>query len=337
MSQTSTNGTGLQARSHGGLRRPDPFRDLGGVPVPGGILSVGQAGPPPREAEAVVLAVHGVTSSHLAWRTVARELNREAAVALLAPDLRGRGRSAAVGGPFGARTHIDDLLRVLDAAGVERAILAGHSMGAYLAARLAADHPDRAAAVVLVDGGPYIPVPPDEDPDALLAVVVEQLTSRLQMTFDSADEYVARWSAHPALRREWNDDLEAYARFELDGPAGAMRCTVSEEALVADCTDMMQDESTLRALDRVTAPLYLARAERGLLDDQPVLSDAVVEAFVAAHPDARVEYLLGTNHYTVVLGSGSGPRRVAALITAAIPHAVRAGALKLPNSSKFAT
>jgi hypothetical protein len=84
----------------------------------------------------------------------------------------------------------------------------------------------------------------------------------------------------------------------------------------------MRDETTQRAIDRVTAPVYLARAERGLLDDQPVLSDAVVDAFIATHPDARIEYLSGTNHYTVVLGNGSGPRRIAALIRAAIPHAV---------------
>jgi pimeloyl-ACP methyl ester carboxylesterase len=221
------------------------------------------------------------------------------------------------------RTHLNDLLAVLDAAGVERAILVGHSMGAYLAARLAADYPDRAAAVVLVDGGPPVAVPPGEDPEELVAMLIEQLVSRLKMTFESADEYVQRWSEHPALRREWNDDLDAYARFELAGPPGDMRCIVSEEAVAVDCADLMRDELTQRALDRVTAPLYLARAERGLLDDQPVLSDAVVDAFIAAHPDAVVEHLHGTNHYTVVLGSGSGPRRIAALIRAAIPRTIR--------------
>lgn len=322
-SEIPTNGSGRRWTSNGAVRSQDPFRGLIDVGVPGGVLSVAQAGPPPADADGVALAIHGVTSNHMAWRTVARELGRESGVCLLAPDLRGRGRSAAVPGPFGVQTHVDDLLAALDAAGVERAVLVGHSMGAYLAARFAADHPDRAAALVLVDGGPYVPVPPGEDPEELLELLTEQLVGRMRMTFESADEYVKRWSEHPALRREWNDDLDAYARFELAGPPGEMRCTVSEEAVIVDCADLMADEATQRALDRVTAPLYLARAERGLIDDQPVLSDAVVDAFVAAHPDATVEYLLGTNHYTVVLGSGSGPRRIAALIRAAIPRAVR--------------
>jgi hypothetical protein len=55
---------------------------------------------------------------------------------------------------------------------------------------------------------------------------------------------------------------------------------------------------------------------------------------VAAHPDAQVEYLLGTNHYTVVLGSGPGPRRIAALIRAAIPHAVTSETSGLTISSR---
>ena len=42
------------------------------------------------------------------------------------------------------------MLAVLDDAGVQRAVVAGHSMGAYVAARLAAEHPERVASLVLV-------------------------------------------------------------------------------------------------------------------------------------------------------------------------------------------
>ena len=46
--------------------------------------------------------------------------------------------SAGLPGPYGFAAHLADLLSVLDDAGVERAVLAGHSMGAYLATGLAA-------------------------------------------------------------------------------------------------------------------------------------------------------------------------------------------------------
>lgn len=81
--------------------------------------------------------------------TVARELlARRPGVCLLAPDLRGRGRSAAVGPPYGMAAHVADLPGVLDDAGVRRAALVGYSMGAFVVARLAAERPERAAALV---------------------------------------------------------------------------------------------------------------------------------------------------------------------------------------------
>jgi pimeloyl-ACP methyl ester carboxylesterase len=299
----------------------DPFQ-LTEVPVRGGALCVARAGAPPHEADAVVLAVHGITSSRMAWRTVARELAGVPGVCLLAPDLRGRGHSAALPGPYGVATHMADLLAVLDHAGVERAVLAGHSMGAYLAARLAAQYPERAAAVVLLDGGLSIPLPPDQDPNELVRLVVEQSVARLNMTFASVDEYVGLWRGHPALLREWNDDVEAYARYDVGGEPGAMRCVVSAAAVEADCADLVLDETTRTALDWVRAPISLVRAARGLFDDDPMIPPPLLDAFVAAHPDARVEDLPDVNHYTLAFGAGPGPRRVAAVIEEAIRRAI---------------
>lgn len=295
----------------------DPFRTRE-VRVQGGTLHVAQAGPPPREAGAVVLAVHGITSSHMAWRTVARDLGRHAGVSLLAPDLRGRGRSGALPGPYGMKAHIADLLAVLDDAGAERVVLAGHSMGAYVVTRLAAEHPDRTAAVVLLDGGLNVPLPPGQDPAELLATVVNQSIARLEMNFESIEEYVDLWREHPALQNDWNDDVEQYARYDVAGRPGAMRCVVSAAAVEADCTDLMYDETTGPAIDRVRAPLYLVRALRGLFDDDPILPDPVVDAFAAAHPDAQIVTIPGANHYTMVFGAGPGPRRIARVIEQAI-------------------
>lgn len=295
----------------------DPFHTLREVAVPGGALCVAQAGPPPGEADAVVLAVHGITSSHVAFRATARELGVLPGVCLLAPDLRGRGRST-LPGPYGFARHVSDLVAALDDAGVERVVLAGHSMGAYAVARLAADHPDRVAALVLVDGGLLIPLPPGQDPAELLETGIEQATARLRMTFESVDEYVGLWRNHPALLDQWNDDVDAYARYDVGGEPPNIRCVVSTAAVAADCTDLMYDEPTRTAVDRVRAPIRLLRAERGLFDDDPVLPDPIVDAFAAAHPDAVVDMLDGANHYTLIFAA-PGPQRIAAAIRAAIP------------------
>lgn len=297
----------------------DPFHTYRRVEARGGALCVAQAGPEPKEADAVVLAVHGITSSHMAFRATARELGAAApGLCLLAPDLRGRGRSA-LPGPYGFARHMADLLAVLDDAGVERVVLAGHSMGGYAAARLAAEHPDRIAALVLVDGGLVIPLPPEDDPAELLRVGIEQATARLKITFESVDEYVELWRNHPALLGQWNEDVDAYARYDVTGEPGNIWCVVSSAAVAADLTDMTYDGPTRTAVNRVSVPVRLLRAQRGLFDDDPVLADPIVDAFVATHPDASVEMVEGTNHYTLIFAA-SGPERIAAtIIEASVP------------------
>ena len=64
---------------------------------------------------------------------------------------RGLAPSAA-GGPFTVAQHAADAIAVLDACGVSRAVVLGHSWGAHLALHLAVTHPGRVAGLVLVDG-----------------------------------------------------------------------------------------------------------------------------------------------------------------------------------------
>ena len=74
------------------------------VPAAGGPLHVGRWG----DGDRVVVAAHGITGNHRSWQGVARALGPD--VSLVAPDLRGRGASAKLPGPFGMRAHADDLV-----------------------------------------------------------------------------------------------------------------------------------------------------------------------------------------------------------------------------------
>lgn len=66
-------------------------------------------------------------------------------------DARGHGRSAAaIDGDYGYRSLLADLEAVIDALEIERALLAGISMGAHTALRLALEHPDRVAGLAVV-------------------------------------------------------------------------------------------------------------------------------------------------------------------------------------------
>jgi pimeloyl-ACP methyl ester carboxylesterase len=260
----------------------------------------------------VVLAAHGVTASLMTWRAVAREL--DARICFLAPDCRGRGHSANLPGPYGIGTHVADLIAVLDHVGAQSAVLVGHSMGAYVMTRLAAEHPERAAGLVLLDAG--LPFPRPDDPRELADSAVGSAITRLAITFPSADDYVQGWRAHPAFAHAWNEDLEQYARYDLVDDGHVARYGASATAVETDSAEMVLDDVNRTSLERVSAPVRLLRAEHGLFDDDPLIPGDALAAFAATHPSMRVEEVAGVNHYTLVMGHSPGPHRVVAAIEA---------------------
>jgi pimeloyl-ACP methyl ester carboxylesterase len=302
-----------------------PFHTSHAVPVDGGTLHVARGGPAPADSAAVVLAAHGITASHQAWRAPARNLLAGAGVCVLAPDLRGRGQSAQLQPPANLGQHVTDLVAILDHLGVERAVLAGHSMGAYVVARTAAEHPERATGVVLVDGGTPTHPRPDIASEETLAKLLGPALQRLSMTFDSPEHYVEFWRQHPAYGASWSEDIEAYVRADLTGADGAWRSVTSERAVRADGVALLTDETTLTAAERIRGPLRLLRAPRGLLDDEHVvISDTALDDFRAAQPDAAVELVEDVNHYTILMGAGAprvaeAIRRVLGAPAAAVP------------------
>jgi pimeloyl-ACP methyl ester carboxylesterase len=299
----------------------DPFSLDYPVAVDGGDLRVARAGVPAPEACAVVLAIHGVASSHAVWRSIARELTRDGRTCLLAPDLRGRGRSVELPGPYGMEAHAADLLAVLDDAGAERAFVVGHSLGAYVATGFAARYPDRTSTVVLLDSGLAIPSYPETIADELVDAMVDSALEHSREPFASVAERVAQWRAHPAFADDWDEDIEAYARYDVAGTGDQLRAAVSETAVRADISELVRDERARVAIDRVRGHLVLVRARKGFDGAMPVLPQALIDAFVASHPHARLETVAAANHYTLVLGHGPGPRTVAAVVGAELTTA----------------
>jgi lipase len=288
----------------------DPFDAEYAVPVGGGTLHVAAAGADPRGARAIVVALHGISSAHVAWRAVARSLLGHDGIAVLAPDLRGRGRSNRLPVHDAFSGHTDDIVAVLDALGVEKALLAGHSMGAYVAAGVAADHPGRVSGLLLVDGALPLVVKEGADPQELLDRLVGPAIARLRMTFGSPEEYVAFWRKHPAFK-DWSEDIEAFALYDLAGD----RSSVSETAVRNDFAAMLLDAPTRSAAARSRVPTCVLRAPRGLLDDDNVMvPDAALESLRQQRPDVRAELIPDVNHYTIVMGAGAP--RVAATIAA---------------------
>jgi pimeloyl-ACP methyl ester carboxylesterase len=283
------------------------------VEVPGGSLHVGRWG----TGERVIVAAHGITGNHLGMHPLADQLGNDFTV--IAPDLRGRGGSFEVKGPAGMARHADDIVAVMDHAGVDDAVVLGHSMGGFVAVVLAHRAPERVRSLVLVDGGIPLDLPP-----ALAELSVEELTraiigpslDRLRMTFASADAYIDFWRPHPALADAWNDYIEAHYRYDIGGTPPEMRPRVSEEIILQDAGSELAQPDVTEALTDLKHPVVFLRAPRGLFNREPPLYvDSSLDQWRERLPGFRDFVIPDTNHFTILM-TPSGARQVAEIIQA---------------------
>ncbi|MQY28328.1 alpha/beta fold hydrolase [Nocardia aurantia] len=101
----------------------------------------------------LVLALHGLTGHGRRWESLATEQLPE--VRMLAPDLRGHGRSTSLP-PWSFETVVADVAAVLDG---RPALVMAHSFGAPVAIMLASRHPELVRGLVLLD--PAVGMPAD--------------------------------------------------------------------------------------------------------------------------------------------------------------------------------
>jgi pimeloyl-ACP methyl ester carboxylesterase len=274
------------------------------VPVPGGDLVVevrdGDSAP--------VLAVHGVSSNARLWNWLAAEAPE---LTLVAPDLRGRGASVAVGGPSSLRRHAEDLLAVLDELQLERVVVCGMSMGGFAAVVLATTHPERVRELVLVDGGLAMAAPAGLTPEGVRAAFAAQ-AGRAARTFTDVDDYADLFLAGTPLLDRADPLLRDYLAHDLrDG-----RVRLDPEVLVADAVDTLLGASPWREL---AVPTRFLHAEWSTGDGSPPAYPADrVAGFAAELPALRVTELVpGVDHAASIM-TGRGAVAVARHLRAAL-------------------
>lgn len=249
-----------------------------------------------------VVALHGITASCMSFVGVAEKLERR--VPLLAFDLRGRGDTdKPVQGPFGFSRHAADVAAAMSSLGLGPTTVVGHSMGAYVAVALAAEHPELVSGVVLIDGGLPLDAPAGIPVEQILDVALAAQMARLRATFDSVDAYFEYWKALPVFAGGlWNDWVESYLRYDLGGKAPVMQPKALEAAVRADFADTLQADRLRERLEAVKVPALLLRATEGFEPlGAPLLPDDLVEREGVRLADLTDRVVDATTHYSITL------------------------------------
>jgi len=153
------------------------------VRLPNGIkLAYVELGNPKGEP---VLLLHGYTDTSRSWSLVAPYLDD---YRLLIPDQRGHGAADAPVCCYSMSNYAHDARLLLDALGIQRAAVAGHSMGSMVAMTMAAEYPERVSKIVLIGSTALAPVKPG-------AWLYDQVAA-LKGPLDPGSQFMREW--HPA-------------------------------------------------------------------------------------------------------------------------------------------
>ncbi|ERG63659.1 hypothetical protein L332_04215 [Agrococcus pavilionensis RW1] len=252
-----------------------------------------------------VVLVHGFPQSSREWARVMPLIEPHARA--IAPDLRGAGRSEAPDSPYRLDTMCGDLVELLDALGIERAVVVGHDIGALGALALAMEHPERVSHLVVLSVPPmYVKLSP-----ALLrsvrhlwfqyALAVPGLGERL---LGGGEQRLPHW---------------LFSTFAVHGgPTERDR-----EAYVARLREPDRARAASRTYRQLVVPEFLRIVRGGYRDrlptmptlvlfgaDDPVVPRSALEGLDRLAPSMRVDEVPGAGHWVVDEAPAEVARRI---------------------------
>ncbi|MBT4090836.1 MAG: alpha/beta hydrolase [Deltaproteobacteria bacterium] len=240
-----------------------------------------------------ILCVHGITANCRSWDMVASSLAPDFNV--MAMDLRGRGMSDKPDSGYSLAYHIRDIVALLDDLDVERVILMGHSLGAFISLAFAAEHPDRVDQLILVDGAG------DLSPEQLdqVFVGIKPALDRLEQIYPSKEAYLEAMKSGPAIQ-PWNSVVENYYKHEIEITDSGAKTNISPENIVEEAGNV-RTVKCRTFYPQLKCRTLILKATEGLLSREDLLLPEDVTAIMMKEIPAATRFdVEGTNHYGIL-------------------------------------
>lgn len=240
-----------------------------------------------------ILCLHGITANCRCWDTLAQALT--STHHLFAMDLRGRGQSEKPSKGYALEYHLQDINCVLDDLDLDRVVIMGHSLGAFIGLAFAAEYPERVERLILVDGGGDLSAEHMEK----VFVGIKPALDRLGQVFPSEKDYLEKMSAAPYIQ-PWSSAIERYYHHEIETIEGGVQTNIAP-------AHIMEEAQNIRKVDcatyypRIRCKVLILRAPVGLLSlDDILLPEEVIDRMIKEIPHAQRFDVSGMNHYGIV-------------------------------------
>lgn len=242
-----------------------------------------------------LVLTHGLSANAHSLDVLAAHLAPSVRVIVL--DLRGRGQSDRPGS-YSMADHAADLLGVLDAFGLERVALGGHSFGGLLTSYVAASAPERVERALILD------IPDEVDP-AILDQIGPSL-ARLDQVYPSTEAFLDFARALPYFADgSWSEELAAWYATEVEEVPGGVRSNLRPED-IRRCVEATFEPDWEELHRRIECPTLVVRSIEpfGPPGSPPILTAEGAARIVGRLRHGVLAEVPG-NHITFVFGDNA--------------------------------
>lgn len=244
-----------------------------------------------------VLLLHGFPQSSREYAAVMADLSRSAR--MIAPDLRGAGRTDAPAEGYDVDALVSDVIGLLDALGLDRVVLVAHDWSALIGFELCLRHPDRVSRYVAIAvPAPYIRMTPKLAGAMMRAMPYLWFQWVIAMPglgpwlLSRGRQRLAYWLLRSfEVRPMRDDDVEAYVAALRDPARARAASKLYRRVILPGFMKILR--GTYRGRVLLTPTLVLFGAEDKLLP-RDALGVSPEDA-----PDLTVEFLPGGAHFLV--------------------------------------
>jgi len=217
-----------------------------------------------------VILLHGYSDSWVSWGQVLPLIDKKYHVYV--PDLRGHGESDRPASGYSCPDFAGDIIAFMDAKGIKKATIVGHSMGSFVAQHVATMAPERVEKLVLVGSAPAV----SNGEVSQLQIEVNALTDPVPVKF------VTEFQKSVVTRPIPDEFMDRVVQESMKLPARVWRDTMA---------GMLAKNSTVR-LSKIKAPTLIIWGDRETVfpkrADQELLRNGI--------PNARLKVYEGTGH-----------------------------------------
>ena len=240
------------------------------------------------ESDVLIIFIHGLTGNYLQMHHFQNHFKNK--YNTLSYDLSGRGDSTLQNNPTDIHQHSKDLLEIIESLEHDNIILAGYSMGGYIAVEVAG-RTSKVKKVVLLDGG-------GEADDNTSSLVLPSL-GRLEKTFNSRDEYLEMMKkSYGAMGIEWSEVMDQVIDHEITRIDDKIHHK-SDYELTKQDFESFYDFPFEKAYSRLKVPVFLIICTGPIKDDTALFSKEGYDRMLNTVKDIS-STVIDINHYEII-------------------------------------